>query len=178
MELVTTFGVLGVITNTLWPLIKKRKFLLCGQVVACVFMFIHFILMDAYTGASIMAVAGLQATLAIPLESHPKFKRIYLASFVFTPLLCWFTWQGLPSVFSSLALGFFCLGNLQTNTKHLRIFLILCLFGWIGHNLLILSYPALVSNALALCTSLYALVREFLSNKSRQQDEEKIIVSS
>ncbi len=170
MEIATICGVLGVIANVLWPLIKKRKFLLFGQIIACVFMGIHFSLIDAFTGALVMAVAGIQAVLAIPLESHPKFMSVYLASLTLTPLVCWLSWQGFPSVFSSLALAFFCIGNLQVNTKYLRIFLILCIFGWLGHNWLVSSYPALVSNFLALSTSIYALVRELMPNKSKQTE--------
>jgi len=160
MELATAFGVLGIIANTLWPLVKKRKFLLAGQIAACIFMATHFVLLNAYTGAVIMCVAGIQAALAIPLEFHPKFKLVYLVSLFVTPVVCWYTWQGYPSIFSTLALILFCIGNLQVNTKNLRVFLIFCIFAWVGHNLLVLSYPALISNALALLTSLYGLSRE------------------
>jgi len=170
MEISTAFGILGVIANTLWPLIKQRKFLLLGQIVACIFMGIHFSLLNAYTGATVMAVAGLQAARAIPLETHPKFKVVYLTSLLLTPLVCWYTWHGFPSVFSSLALILFCVGNLQVNTKYLRLFLILCIFGWVGHNVLVDSYPALVSNFLALSTSIYGLIREFRQNKMSKQD--------
>lgn len=170
MDLSTVFGLSGVVANASWPLIKQRKFLLIGQVIACIFMFAHFWLLDAYTGATVMVVAGIQATLAIPLEAHPKFRSVYLASLLLTPLVAWLSWHGLPSVFSTLALVFFCIGNLQINTKRLRILLLFCLFCWVGHNLLVLSYPALASNLIALCTSIYGLSREFMPNKLRQQD--------
>jgi hypothetical protein len=35
MDAATLFGIFGVIANTLWPLIKKRKYLLTGQIAAC-----------------------------------------------------------------------------------------------------------------------------------------------
>jgi len=165
VELSTVFGISGVVANASWPLIKHRKFLLCGQVLACTLMFSHFWLLGVYTGAAVMATAGVQAALAIPLESHPNFKSVYLASLLLTPLVAWLSWHGMPSIFSTLALIFFCIGNLQINTKRLRIFLLFCLFCWIGHNLLILSYPALFSNFIALCTSIYALSPEFMPNK-------------
>jgi len=166
MDLSIIFGSLGVVTNALWPLIKRRTLLLSGQIFACFFMCMHFLFMEAYTGAAVMAVAGIQAALAIPLESHPKFKCVYFLSLTLTPALCWFTWQGLPSIFSSLALIFFCIGNFQINIWPLRLFLLLCLFSWIGHHILIHSYPALISNILALCTSIYGILRELKLNKS------------
>ncbi|MFL0801201.1 MAG: YgjV family protein [Agarilytica sp.] len=178
MELSTIFGVFGVIANSSWPLIKHRKYLLSGQALACVLMFAHFWLLGAQTGALVMAAAGIQACLAIPLESHPRFKSVYFISLILTPLVAWFSWHGLPSIFSTFALVFFCIGNLQINTKHLRILLLCCLFCWVVHNLLISSYPALASNFIALCTSIYGLSREFMPNKSSQQDAQKARASA
>ena len=167
MELATLFGIFGVVSNTVWPLLKTRKYLLLGQVIAAIFMTVHFSLLHAFTGAAIMLLAALQAALAIPLESHPKFKSVYLASIVLTPVVCWITWQGVASIFSSMALLFFCIGNLQINIKRLRIFLLMCIFCWIGHNMLVSSYPGLISNSLALATSIFALRREFKFKASR-----------
>lgn len=169
MELSMAFGILGVCANTLWPLINQRKLLLLGQVIACICMFLHFWLLGAHTGAAVMATAGLQATLAIPLETHPRFKSIYFISLLLIPFISWLTWHGLPSVFSTFSLIFFCIGNLQVNTKKLRLLLLCCLFFWVGHNLLISSYPALISNILALCTSFYALARELKPKKCALQ---------
>lgn len=165
MEVATVFGVFGAIANTLWPLTKRRKFLLTGQIIACVFMAIHFMLLTAYTGAAVMCVAGMQAALAIPLENYPRFKFVYYCSLLLTPIVCWYTWHGAASAFSSLALILFCIGNLQVSTKHMRLFLILCVLGWVGHNILVESYPALLSNFLALLSSAYGLLREFASDK-------------
>jgi hypothetical protein len=60
----TIFGYAGVLANLCWPLMKSRQYLLAGQVLACCFMFIHFMLLGAYTGAAVMGVAGFQAALA------------------------------------------------------------------------------------------------------------------
>lgn len=165
MELASLFGILGIASNVIWPLLKTRKFLLLGQIVAAIFMGMHFLLLNALTGASIMFLVALQAALAIPLEMHPKFKSVYLTSIILTPLVCWITWQGVVSLFSSLALFFFCIGNLQVNVKRLRLFLLVCIFCWIGHNVFVSSYAGLISNSLALITSIFALMRECESEK-------------
>lgn len=160
------FGLAGVLANICWPLFKQRRHILQGQIVACILMATHFVLLDAITGAVVMAVAGCQAALALPLENHPRFKRVYVASMLLTPVVCWLSWQGLASVFSAMALLFFCMGNLQTQTLRLRFGLLICLLCWIIHNSLVLSYPGLLSNLFALITSLFALRREFQSRQS------------
>lgn len=153
----TILGYAGVLANLCWPLMKSRPYLLAGQVLACCFMFSHFMLLGAYTGAAVMGVAGFQAALAIPLGLKPKFKRIYMAAFLLTPLVCFATWQGAQSVFSSLALAIVCVANFQLNQIHQRGLLITAIFAWFAHNLIVGSVPGLISNMLALVVSSYML---------------------
>jgi hypothetical protein len=156
--LATIFGYAGVLANLSWPLMKRRSHLLAGQVLACCFMFSHFMLLGAYTGAAVMGVAGFQAALAIPLGLKPKFKRIYMASFLLTPLVCFATWQGAQSIFSSLALAIVCVANFQLNQVHQRALLITAIFAWFAHNVMVGSVPGLISNTLAFVVSTYMLV--------------------
>jgi len=170
MEPSTILGTLGLVTNATWPLFKIRRHILIGQIFACIFMMLHFVLLGAETGAVIMLVAGLQATLAIPLEKNNKFKDIYIFSMLLVPLISWYTWHGLASVFSSAALLLFCFGNLQSKLVNMRVLLLLCIVAWVGHNILMGSIPGLLSNFLAMSTSLYALYNLQASNKSLQSD--------
>ena len=171
MEIANILGIFGLISNTAWPLFKSRKHMLLGQIVACIFMMFHFVFLKAETGAVIMLIAGIQATLAIPLERNAKFKNIYLLSMLFIPLIVWYTWHGLPSIFSSTALILYCIGNLQTNIIKMRLFLILCIFSWVIHNALISSIPGLISNFLAISTSIYALYTLFNSDAELATNE-------
>jgi hypothetical protein len=156
----------GVLANLCWPLMRKRHLLLAGQVVACLLMLGHFLLMQAFTGAAIMAVAGVQAALAIPLGTHPRFKVVYLLALVLTPLVCWATWQGPQSIFSSLALLIVCVANFQLNTLCQRLGLIMAIFAWYAHNAMVGSVPGLVSNTLALCVSVAMCIRLYRQERA------------
>jgi hypothetical protein len=157
-HLATAFGFAGVLANLSWPLMRERKFMLVGQVIACGLMLTHFLLLGANTGAAIMAVAGIQAALAVPLGKNPRFRLVYLASLVFTPIVCYATWQGLQSVFSSLALAIVCVANYQLDQVRQRSFLITAVVAWFAHNLVVASVPGLVSNVLAFVISARMLV--------------------
>lgn len=89
--LASIFGFAGVAASLVWPLMRKRTSLLSWQVVACVFMLIHFELLAAHTGALVIFVAGVQASLAIPLDRSPRFKFIYLGSLLLTPIVCYWS---------------------------------------------------------------------------------------
>lgn len=161
--LATAFGYAGVLANLVWPLMRHRPALLGGQVVACILMGVHFELLAAHTGACIMLVAGIQAALAVPLGLFPRFKFIYLGSLVLTPVVCFLSWQGPPSVFSSLALAIVCIANFQLNALYQRAWLITAIFAWAAHNLMVGSMPGLLSNTLAFCVSALMLFRLYRS---------------
>ncbi len=146
-------------------MMQQRRHLLAGQVVACALMLIHFELLSAHTGALVMLVAGVQAALAIPLGTSTHIKRVYLASLLLTPVVCYVTWQGPQSFFSSLALGVVCIANFQLNQVIQRTMLITAIFTWMVHNLMVHSVPGLISNCLALCVSAYMLRKVHLSRR-------------
>ena len=145
---------------------RRRESLLAGQFTACCLMLTHFVLLGATSGAAVMGVAGVQALLAIPLGKHPKFRRIYFVSLLLTPLVCFFTWQGDASIFSSAAMGIFAFANLQTEPVKQRALLIMVIAAWFAHNTLSHSVPGLVSNTLALIVSLRML---YIVQKEGQQ---------
>ena len=163
--LASAFGVFGVVANLTWPLMRNRSALLAWQVVACALMLVHFELLGAHTGALIMFVAGVQAALTIPLGRLPHFKFIYLGSLLLTPLVCFLSWQGAQSVFSSQALAIVCVANFQLNQVHQRALLITAIFAWAAHNVMVGSVPGLVSNVLAFCVSAVMLFRVYRAPK-------------
>ena len=161
----SAFGFAGVVANLTWPLMRSRSALLAWQVVACALMLIHFELIAAHSGALIMFVAGAQTALAIPLGRSSRFKLIYLGSLALTPAICFLSWQGPESVFSSLALAIVCVANFQLNQLHQRALLITAIFAWVAHNVMVGSVPGLVSNTLAFCVSAAMLLRIYYTQK-------------
>ncbi|MBK1853266.1 YgjV family protein [Marinobacter sp. 1-4A] len=158
----TVFGYAGLLANVIWIMMRRRSYLLLGQTVACGFMAAHFHFMGSVTGSLIMLVAGVQAMLAVPLGLYPKFKLVYLVSGGLSPLICYATWQGGSSLFSALVLLLVCVANYQLNEVRQRGLLILALLAWIGHNIIVGSLPALMSNGIAFifsATMLYRAVR-------------------
>ena len=153
------FGYAGVAANIFWILMRRRTRLLAGQAIACGFMAAHFWLLESATGSAIMVIAGMQALLAIPLGTHPGFKLVYLASGVLAPVLCYVSWQGVSSLFSTAVLVLVCIANYQVTEVRQRGWLLLALLAWVVHNVVIGSVPALVSNGIALVVSMKMLIR-------------------
>jgi len=153
------FGYAGLLANVIWIMMRRRSYLLFGQTVACGLMAAHFHYIGSDTGTLVMLVAGVQAMLAIPLGLHPKFNLVYFMSSGLSPLIAYATWQGGSSLFSALVLLLVCVANFQLDEVRQRGLLILALLAWIGHNLLVGSLPALMSNAIAFVFSATMLYR-------------------
>jgi len=67
MDASTIFGILGVLVNAIWSLLKRRTSLVSGQVLGVALMALHFYLFGAITATVVLSVTAFQAFLAIPV---------------------------------------------------------------------------------------------------------------
>ncbi|OEJ67742.1 YgjV family protein [Magnetovibrio blakemorei] len=153
-------GIVCVALGATWPLYKTRSSLLWAQVAVHGAFSLHFYLLEAFTGSIMNALGGVQAISAIPLGTRPGFKIIYLLSLPLIALGAYLTWQGWPSVFSSLALALFSLARYQSTILPLRLLMMLGIVCWTVHDVLVMSIPGLSADALSLTTSLWMIFVE------------------
>ena len=159
-------GIVCVALGATWPLYKTRRGLLWAQAAVHVAFSAHFFLLGAYTG-SIMNALGLgQALAALPLGKRPGFKIIYLLTLPLIAIGAYMTWQGLPSVFSSLALALFSIARYLSNTLVMRFLMLVAILSWTTHDLLVMSIPGLAADALSFATSLWMIRIELRMSKT------------
>ena len=158
--MIDLLGYIGIAMNFLWPLFRKRAVMLLLQAVGAFFFTAHFGLHGATTGARMALVDGAQALLAIPLEKKPYFRNIYLLTIPVIALLVIISWNGLSSVFCAIAMIIISIGRYQTNVLQFRLYLILAEFFWVGHNILVVSIPGLVSDAVTLSSGIWMYLKE------------------
>lgn len=162
-------GIVCVGLGATWPLYKTRRGLLWAQAAVHVAFSTHFFLLGAFTG-SVMNALGLgQALAAIPLGKKPGFKIIYLLTLPLIAIGAYLTWQGLPSVFSSLALAMFSIARYLTQTMPMRVLMILGILSWTVHDMLVLSIPGLAADALSFATSIWMIRFERRMAKTRTE---------
>ena len=135
--------------------------MLAAQATACAFFTAHFLLIGATTGAVMTTLAGLQATLAIPLGTRPGFRVVYLMTLPFTAVAVVLTWHGLPSVFAAVGLTLTSLGRYQLGVLRFRALILTSIPAWSLHNVLVGSVPGLCSDALTLCSGGWMLLRTY-----------------
>lgn len=158
--LTTLLGFVGMAAAVTWPLFKSRTGMLVGQMGVHTFFAAHYFLLGAYTGSLMNGLALIQAGAAVPLERHKAFRVVYILTLPLIAAGALYTWQGLPSIFSSLGLAFISLGRYQTNTYWFRFFLIAAISCWFIHNVIVGSIPGMLADILSMSTSLWMIVKE------------------
>ncbi|MGH1362796.1 MAG: YgjV family protein [Calditrichia bacterium] len=158
--MIDLLGYIGIVMNFLWPLFRKRAVMLIVQTIGALFFVAHFFSLGAKTGALMALIAAAQAVLAIPLESKPEFRKIYLLTLPVIAIMVAISWSGWPSVFCAIAMIIISIGRYQTNVMQFRLYLIVAEFFWIAHNILVGSIPGLVSDAVTLTSGISMYFRE------------------
>jgi hypothetical protein len=139
-------GVAGIITGVLWPLLRRRSYLLATQAV-CFFIFaLHFWLLDARTATFLNILGGLQAAAAIPLERWRPFRFVYIATLppIFAGVAL--TWQGWPSAFAGLGVVLTSVSRYQIKLWRLRLFSNCGLLLWLCHNTAMFSIAGVITD--------------------------------
>jgi len=153
-------GLVAVLLGATWPLFKTRSGMLWAQAALHVAFSLHFFLLGAMSGSLMNALGTGQVLAAIPLGQRPGFRKLYIAYLPVIAAGAALTWQGAPSVFAALGLALFSLARYQAGTMLLRVFMVAAILSWAVHDYLVMSVPALCTDALSLTTSLIMIFRE------------------
>jgi hypothetical protein len=116
-------------------------------------------MIGATTGASMTALACLQALAAIPLGTRPGFRIVYLAILPVIAAAMLASWHGLPSFFAALGLALTSVGRYQLDAGRFRTLILSSIPAWSAHNLLVGSVPGLCSDAMTLASGVWMMSR-------------------
>ncbi|MBL8672075.1 MAG: YgjV family protein [Alphaproteobacteria bacterium] len=162
----SALGAIGLVCGVLWPVFRSRSRMLWLHVAGAVCWTLHYAFMGAMSGAASNAVMLLQAAAAIPLGLHPRFRLVYLASLpILVAVVAW-TWAGWPSAFAAIGAGLVSLGRYQLDVLRFRAAILAALPFWFGHNLLVMSVPAMAADVVCAATSGWMLWRTWREGRA------------
>ena len=148
---------LALITDVASFQFKRREHVLACLVGSCCLIAIHFVLLDRYTAATIVAVTGVRFLTSICTQKRAAMWFFYsanLACFIFT-YESWISW--LPFVAAQLSTW----AGFQSSDKTLRIVFASSTCLWILHNILVWTPVGIVLEVLFLSSNIVGLYRHF-----------------
>lgn len=137
---------------------KKRKQIVSCLCVAGTLIFSHFILLEQWTAAGLMAVATIRYFVSIFTTS----KKVMLAFLLCSLIVFIFTFMGTISILCFTGSVFQTIASFCKNDKKLRLLMIIGTSFWLLHNVLINSPVAVVMEALFISSNLIGYYRFYV----------------
>ncbi len=138
---------------------KQRKQIVSCLCIAGVLICSHFILLEQWTAAGLMALATVRYFLSIFTTSS-----LVMLVFLFSSLsILLVTFSGVISLLSFAGSGFQTIASFQKNDKTLRLLMIIGTSFWLVHNFLIHSPLAVIMEVLFISSNFVGYYRFYIA---------------
>jgi hypothetical protein len=138
---------------------KKRKQIVACLCVAGTLIFSHFILLEQWTAAGLMAIATIRYFISIFTTS----KRIMLFFIFLSFVVTLFTYIGSVSLLAFAGSTFQTVASFNKNDKKLRQLMIIGTSFWLLHNFIVNSPAAVIMEALFISSNIIGYYRFYLN---------------
>lgn len=154
-------GVVALIIIVISYQFNDRKKLVFLQFFSGIFFSVHFLLLGAYTGGIINIVGVIRAAIYY-YKGKYNWSSTILWPFLFSVsslIIAIFTWQNLLSVLPAIAFTCTSVALWTQNTRATRFFCLCSSLFFIIYNFASTSYAGVLTEAIAVCSLLIAVVR-------------------
>lgn len=154
-------GLLGLLFIIISFQKDKKSFTLINHIFGSLSFVIHFILLNAWTGAAVNIVSAGRAYVFHIKESNKLLnKRIIMYLFIlFFWIAGYLTWQSYLSLLPVISLTITSFALWSKKTKHMRLLFLAGRPTWIIYNFLVGSYAGLLTEAFIVTSLGIAIIR-------------------
>jgi hypothetical protein len=164
--LATVFGVVGLLNQLIWPLLRARKAILIAQFGIGADYSVHYALLDAWSGAGVAGLGALQTLIAYFAADRPWLARIAPAFPAAVAAACGLTWAGSESALALIACTLIMIGRMRRDTVTLRAFLLTAAPFGIAYDALVGAVPAFIGAVVSACIAAVMLARELRARRA------------
>lgn len=152
-------GILALLLDIVSVQLKFRKQILGMQIVASTTWVCHFFLLGAYAGAAMNSVGIVRSVSFYKWRDKNRPWWVLAGILALSVVMTVLTWQGVVSLLPMLAMIVAAIAFWQRNEQRLRLLLLAVVPLWFMYNLTFSSYAGMLSDSLALFSTLVALYR-------------------
>jgi hypothetical protein len=134
---------------------KDRKKIVTCLFFAGILISSHFMLLEQWTAASLMAIATVRYLVSV-FSTSEKLKYLFCSASIISSVI---TYSGLISVISCLGSIFQTIAAFNKDDRRLREFMIIGTAFWLLHNYLIGSPTAVIMEVLFISSNLFGYYR-------------------
>ena len=148
---------------------KKKKAIFQTMMVANVLDIIHYIFLGAYSGCITKVIALVRNEIIVVKEKNKKYNNYIVLGLLFVAYLISgiLTYKNIYSVLPILAAMIYLYFVWNGNELKVKRVAFYCYFLWLAYNICVLSIAGIVSNCVAIISTLIAIINERISKKNK-----------
>ncbi len=158
-------GVLGIIASIISFQCKKHKNIMIFRTATEMLFAVQYFFLGAYTGVAMNVFGSLRNMVFMDMVK--KDKNTMIMRYVFSGIFLLFialTWEGSKSLLSGLAKVTSTFAYGSSNTRVVRIMILLTSTSWLIYNLIVGSYAGFLCELLTIVSIITAIIRIDLYN--------------
>ena len=153
------FGVIALIVWIISIQNNDKEKVLKLQFVATFFYSIGYLMLGAYTAASLTAVSAVRSLV---FSRENKFTKSLWSIIVFAVLIIVIsvvTFDDVLSFIPAVITMSHCIAAWSPNLKDMRVMFIVCALGWLGYNFIVGAYAVAIGNIFEVIGGIVAMLR-------------------
>ena len=140
---------------------KNKKDILLTMVISNIINLIHYIMLNAYSGAMTKLVAILRDSFIVGKDKYKQLKSLlFLIVFILIYIfILIYTYNGLLSVFPIIAALIYLIPTWFGNSKTVKKTALFCYLLWLVYNIFVLSIAGIISNIISIISIIISIKR-------------------
>jgi hypothetical protein len=169
-QIISLFALLA---NVVGIQLKKKQHILFSFIIAATFFTISFILLGAYSGAVICAIAGVQTVTNYIFERRQrKFPNWLTMAFIVISIIGGIaTYHNIYDILPVIGAIAYILSIVQTQESRIRKITLFTLVLWIVYDIIVAAYVTVAGDAMFFISAMIAIVRyDIMGAKIKKTD--------
>ncbi len=155
---------------------KTRKGILAFQICSTGTFILHYILLNAFTGAALNVIAILRAIVFINSDKKWAKSPIWLGVFIFlsvgSSLVTWETWY---SILPAIGMTLSSISYWMKNETKIRVITLVSSPFWLVYNFISGSMGGTLTEFIVMSSIIIGIIRYDILKKSKKVQEEEVV---
>lgn len=141
---------------------KNKQVILSSVILSNILNLVHYLLLQAYSGCITKILAIFRDYFILIKDKNKKLtKKWFLLMFILFYLIALiFTYSGIFSIFPLIAAIIYMIVEWNGNELAIKRIAFICYFLWLEYNIFVFSIVGVISNVVAIISTLIALINE------------------
>lgn len=153
-------GVIALLLEILIYQINRRRYILILQAICNLLFAVQYLLLNSINSMCMCLLGTIRNVVFANNDRYEKIKYYILSGFILMAvLITTVNWNGILSLLACIGTILTTLAVWQNKEKYIRLLSLFSMIVWLLHDILIVSYAAVICDSIAICSILIGVYR-------------------